>query len=132
MNATNDECCNTDNTYAKLEVQINDRSSSDINEEPYDTASLHKNMTAHNPTYDRLAGKEDKPSSFFLRKVLRATTIYSFAKEDVLKKVEMSRSMTKRTKWPVRPAKTGKSGHPPSLIRSFTVRMKNQWALGYP
>ena len=72
MNATNDECCNTDNVYAKPKInvyqQINDRrlnrNTSDINEEPYDTASLHKNVTVHNHTYDRLAGKEDTQSSF--------------------------------------------------------------------
>ena len=40
----------------------------------------------------------------------------------------MSRFMTKPTKWRVRPAK----GHPPSLIRVFSVRMKKAWVLSYP
>ena len=40
--------------------------------------------------------------------------------------------MTKPTKWPVRPTKTDQPGHPPSLIRVFTVRMKKHWVLSYP
>ena len=47
-------------------------------------------------------------------------------------KVKMSRLMTKPTKWHVRPAKTqDQPGHPPSLIRVFTVRMKKVWILNY-
>ena len=43
----------------------------------------------------------------------------------------MSRLVTKPTKWHVRPVKT-QPGHPPSLIRVFTVRMKKAWVLSYP
>ena len=43
----------------------------------------------------------------------------------------------KKKKWPLCPAKTQISlsdqpGHPPSLIRAFTVRMKKPWVLSYP
>ena len=34
---------------------------------------------------------------------------------------DMSRRMTKPTKWPVRPVKTDQTGHPSSLIRVFDV-----------
>ena len=49
----------------------------------------------------------------------------------------MSHSITKPTKWPVRPAKTPTSLgiHSvcrPSLIRVFAVRMKTAWVLSYP
>ena len=44
----------------------------------------------------------------------------------------MSLSMTKTTKWPVRPAKTDQPGHRPSLIRVFAVCMKEHWVLSYP
>ena len=40
--------------------------------------------------------------------------------------------MTKPTKWHVRPAKTDEPGHPPSLIRVFTVRLKKAMILIYP
>ena len=43
--------------------------------------------------------------------------------------LHLSRIVTKPTKWHVRPAKTG---HPPSLIRVFAVRMKKAWVLSYP
>ena len=38
----------------------------------------------------------------------------------------------KTNKMTVRPAKTDQPGHPPSLIRVFTVRMKKAWVLSYP
>ena len=41
----------------------------------------------------------------------------------------LSRLMTKPTKWHVHPVMTG---HPPSLVRVFTVRMKKAWVLIYP
>ena len=44
----------------------------------------------------------------------------------------MSHHTTKPTKWPVCSAKTDQPGHPPSLIRVFTVGMKNPWVLSYP
>ena len=40
----------------------------------------------------------------------------------------MSRLMRKPIKWRVRPEK----GHPPNLIRVFSVRMKKAWVLSYP
>ena len=44
--------------------------------------------------------------------------------------VSLSRSMTKPTKCPVRPAKeTDQPGHPPSLIRVFTVRSMGSYGL---
>ena len=43
----------------------------------------------------------------------------------------LSCSMTKPTKWPVRPAKTDQPGHPPSLIRVFAIHMKKAWVLSY-
>ena len=59
--------------------------------------------------------------------------------------IDVSRCMTKPTKWTVRPAKTqirpvwsespsehsDQTGHLPSLIRVFAVRMKKHWALNY-
>ena len=45
---------------------------------------------------------------------------------------QMSRNMTKPTKWHVRPAKTQIRLGPPSLIRVFTVRTKKHWVLSYP
>ena len=46
----------------------------------------------------------------------------------------MSRLMTKPTKWHVcQPSEdSDQPGHPPSLIRVFTVRLKKVWVLGYP
>ena len=47
--------------------------------------------------------------------------------------VKMSRLMTKRTKWHVRPVKTQISlGNMSSLIRVFAVSMKKAWFLSYP
>ena len=41
--------------------------------------------------------------------------------------------MTKPTKWHVRPVRdSDQPGHPPSLIRVFTVRMKKACVLSYP
>ena len=52
---------------------------------------------------------------------------------------EMSRLVTKPTKWHVPPTKTlirlggsDQPGHLPSLIRVFAVHMKKAWVLGYP
>ena len=44
----------------------------------------------------------------------------------------MSQRMTKPSKWHVHPAKTDQPGHPPTLIRVFTVRMTKAWVLSYP
>ena len=45
---------------------------------------------------------------------------------------EMSRLVTKPTKWHVRPAKTDQPGHPPSLISVFAIPMKKAWILSFP
>ena len=44
----------------------------------------------------------------------------------------LSRSMTKPTKWHVHPVKIDQPGHSPSLIRVFAVRMKKNWVHSDP
>ena len=44
--------------------------------------------------------------------------------------LQMSHLMTKPTEMCL--VKTDQPGHPPSLIRVFTVRMKKAWVLSYP
>ena len=61
---------------------------------------------------------------------------------ETLMRVNMSRDMTKPTKWlcalrRLRSAwasaqSADQPGHPPSLIRVFAVRMKKAWVLSYP
>ena len=43
--------------------------------------------------------------------------------------LEMSHDMTKPTKWVCAQRRLNQPGHPPSLIRVFTVRMKKTWVL---
>ena len=44
----------------------------------------------------------------------------------------MSHDITKPTKWVCHQRRLRSPGHPPSLIRVFTVRMKKAWVLRYP
>ena len=45
---------------------------------------------------------------------------------------DLSRLMTKPTKWRAPSEDSDQPGHPSSLIRIFAVRRKNHWVLSYP
>ena len=63
---------------------------------------------------------------------LQFNRVYSGFMSSKFWQVYMSHLLTKPTKCCVHPAKTDQPGHPPSLIRIFTVRMKKAWFLCYP
>ena len=46
--------------------------------------------------------------------------------------IQLSCDMTKPTMWQCASEDSDQPGHPPSLIRVFTVRMKKPWVLSYP
>ena len=67
----------------------------------------------------------------YKQKVLKITEI-SYMLLIYKSSKQMSRSMTKPTKWRATSKDSDQPEHLPSLIRVFAVRVKKPWALSYP